>query len=58
MAVRNTLFKYKPYDGVRLTYTTFISGVENTYYAEANGNRYYYSILGTTASSTLNPATV
>lgn len=50
MAVRNTLFKYKPYDGVRLTYTTFISGVENTYYAEANGNRYYYSILGTTAS--------
>lgn len=50
MSVKNTLFKWKPYDGVRLTYTTFISGVENTYYAEASGNRYYYSVLGTTAS--------
>jgi hypothetical protein len=50
MAVKNTLFKYKPYDGVRLIYTTFISGVENTYYAEANGNRYYYSLLGGTVS--------
>lgn len=50
MAVKNTLFRYKPYDGVRLTYTTFISGVENTYYAEASGERYYYSILGSSAS--------
>ena len=50
MAVKNTLFKFKPYDGVRLVYSTFISGVENTYYAEASGNRYYYSILGSSAS--------
>jgi hypothetical protein len=50
MAVKNTLFKFKPYDGVRLAYNTFISGVENTYYAEASGNRYYYSILNGTAS--------
>jgi len=50
MSVKNTLFRYKPYDGVRLTYTTFILGVENTFYAEASGNRYYYSLLGTTAS--------
>ena len=50
MAVKNTLFKFKPYDGVRLSYNTFISGVENTFYAEASGNRYYYSILGGTAS--------
>jgi hypothetical protein len=50
MATKNTLFRYKPYDGIRLTYTTFISGDENTYYAEASGNRYYYSILGGSAS--------
>lgn len=50
MGVKNTLFRFKPYDGVRLVYNTFISGVENTYYAEASGNRYYYSILGGSAS--------
>jgi len=57
MADKNTLFRNKPYDGVRLIYTTFISGVETDYYAEANGNRYYYSILGSTASSDMEAAT-
>lgn len=50
MAVKNTLFRHNPYDGVRLIYTTYISGVENTYYAEASGDRYYYSMLGSTQS--------
>jgi hypothetical protein len=57
MADKNTLFRNKPYDNVRLIYTTFISGVETDYYAEASGNRFYYSILGSTASSDMESAT-
>jgi hypothetical protein len=47
------IFKNKPFDGVRLTYdrVIFPGTPLDSVYAEANGERYYYDILGTTQSS-------
>jgi hypothetical protein len=47
------LFRNKPFDGVRLTYNRVLSPSTplDSFYAEANGERYYYDILGTTQSS-------
>jgi hypothetical protein len=50
---KNALFRNLEYDKVRFIYarTAFPSGSPvDTNYAEASGNRYYYSILGSSAS--------
>lgn len=51
MAVKNLLIKNNLYDGVRVVIQASQSGVTNYYYTEARGDRYYYSITGSTASS-------
>jgi hypothetical protein len=56
----NILFKNREFDGVRFTYTRadFPSGtiVDQTY-SEGSGNRYYFNILGSTASEQMEAAT-
>jgi len=57
MAVKNLLIKNNTYDGVRAVITASQSGTIYYYYAEARGDRYYYTITGSTASPTLETAT-
>jgi hypothetical protein len=45
------LFRNKPFETVRLTYTTFILGEEVTYFSEGRGTRYYYSLISSTNST-------
>lgn len=49
----NALFKDKSYSNVRFTYTRrdgSTDDIVDTNYSEGEGNRYYFSILGSTAS--------
>lgn len=57
MVIKNSIFKYKPYDGIRLTYKTFISGDEAYFYSEGSGNRYYFNVFGSTASESMESST-
>jgi hypothetical protein len=56
MAVKNTLFKNNQYEKVRLIITGSQSGVENYYYTEADGDRYYYTTISSTASPKMESA--
>jgi len=51
--IKNLLIKNNTYDGVRAVITASQSGVQNFYYTEARGDRYYYSVTGSTASPVL-----
>jgi len=51
--IKNLLIKNNTYDGVRAVIQASQSGVNNFYYTEARGDRYYYSITGSTASPVL-----
>ena len=53
MAVKNLLIKNNIYNGVRVVIQASQSGVDTYYYTEARGDRYYYSITGSTQSPTL-----
>lgn len=53
MATKNLLIKNNTYDGVRAVITASQSGVANYYYTEARGDRYYYSVTGSTQSPVL-----
>jgi hypothetical protein len=53
MPTKNLLIKNNTYDGVRAVIQASQSGVNNYYYTEARGDRYYYSITGSTQSPTL-----
>jgi hypothetical protein len=56
----SVLYRNKPYSGVRLTYqrASFPTGtLVDTTYSEALGNRYYYTLLGTTFSTEMEAAT-
>ena len=44
--IKNLLIKNNTYDGVRAVIQASQSGVDNYYYTEARGDRYYYSITG------------
>ena len=57
MATKNLLIKNNTYDGVRAVIVASQSGVQNYYYTEARGDRYYYSITGSTASPRLETVT-
>ena len=57
MAIKNLLIKNNTYDGVRAVIAASQSGVTNFYYTEARGDRYYYSITGSTASPRLETVT-
>ena len=57
MAVKSLLIKNNIYDGVRAVITASQSGTIYYYYTEARGDRYYYTITGSTASPTLETAT-
>jgi hypothetical protein len=57
MSIKNLLIKNNTYDGVRAVISASQSGVQNFYYTEARGDRYYYSITGSTASPTLETVT-
>jgi hypothetical protein len=56
MAVKNTLFKNNQYEKVRLVITGSQSGIENYYYTEADGDRYYYTTISSTASPKMESA--
>jgi hypothetical protein len=45
-----SIVKNKEYDGVRLSITGTNSGSASVFYSEANGNRYFYNVIGSTAS--------
>jgi hypothetical protein len=51
--IKNLLIKNNTYDGVRAVIQASQSGVNNFYYTEARGDRYYYSITGSTQSPVL-----
>ena len=55
--IKNLLIRNNPYDGVRMV----VQGHENTddvyYYTEAQGNRYYYTNVGSTASPEMESST-
>ena len=51
--IKNLLIKNNTYDGVRAVIVASQSGVQNFYYTEARGDRYYYSVTGSTASPRL-----
>lgn len=53
MAIKNLLIKNNTYEGVRAVIVASQSGVQNYYYTEARGDRYYYSITGSTQSPVL-----
>jgi hypothetical protein len=53
MANKNLLIKNNIYNGVRAVIVASQSGVQNYYYTEARGDRYYYSVTGSTQSPTL-----
>jgi hypothetical protein len=53
MAIKNLLIKNNTYSGVRAVIQASQSGVNNYYYTEARGDRYYYSVTGSTQSPTL-----
>lgn len=57
MAVKNLLIKNNTYEGVRSVIVASQSGVTNYYYVDARGDRYYYTITGSTASPTLETVT-
>jgi len=57
MAKKNTLVKNNQYSGVRLIITGSQSGVENLYYTEASGDRYYFTQISSTASPDMESAT-
>ena len=57
MPVKNLLIKNNTYDGVRAVIQASQSGVDNYYYTEARGDRYYYSITGATAAPRLETVT-
>ena len=57
MAVKNLLIKNNIYDGVRAVIQASQSGVDTYYYTEARGDRYYYSITGSTQSPRLETVT-
>lgn len=57
MAVKNLQIKNNTYDGVRAVITASQSGTTYYYYSEARGDRYYYTVTGSTASPTLETAT-
>lgn len=47
----SVLFRNKPFGGVRLSYQTTILGNDVTYFSEGVGNRYYYTLIGSTNST-------
>lgn len=53
MATKNLLIKNNTYGGVRAVIQASQSGVSNYYYTEARGDRYYYTVTGSTQSPTL-----
>lgn len=56
----NILYRNKPYDGVRLIYdrVAFPTGIQvDTTYSEASGERFYYTLIGTTYSTEMEAAT-
>lgn len=55
--VKNLLIKNNIYSGVRAVITASQSGDTYYYYTEARGDRYYYTVTGSTASPTLETAT-
>jgi len=55
--IKNLLIRNKSYDGVRLSISGSQSGTEYLYYSEANGERYYYNPIGSTASPNMEAAT-
>ena len=57
MAIKNLLIKNNTYGGVRAVIQASQSGVDNYYYTEARGDRYYYSITGSTQSPRLETVT-
>jgi len=57
MAIKNLLIKNNHYDGVRAVITASQSGITNYYYTEAQGDRFYYTITGATASPRLETVT-
>jgi hypothetical protein len=57
MAKKNLLTRNNRYDKVRLVIVGSQSGVENYYYTEANGDRYYFNQLSSTASADMEAAT-
>jgi len=56
MAVKNTLFKNNKYEKVRLLISGSQSGTLNYYYTEADGDRYYYTSISSTASPSMESA--
>jgi len=57
MPTKNLLIKNNTYDGVRAVIQASQSGVDNYYYTEARGDRYYYSVTGATAAPRLETVT-
>jgi len=57
MAIKNLLTRNNRYDKVRLVIVGSQSGVQNYYYTEANGDRYYFNQLSSTASADMESAT-
>lgn len=57
MAIKNLLIKNNTYSGVRAVIQASQSSVNNYYYTEARGDRYYYSITGSTQSPRLETVT-
>ena len=55
--IKNLLIKNNTYEGVRAVIQASQSGVNNYYYTEARGDRYYYSITGSTQSPRLETVT-
>jgi len=55
--IKNLLIKNNTYGGVRAVIQASQSGVDNYYYTEARGDRYYYSITGSTQSPRLETVT-
>lgn len=53
----NLIVRNYPFQGVRSYITASQSGVQNVYYVEGGGNRYYYNAIGSTASPQMESAT-
>lgn len=54
---KNLLIRNNSYEEVRLTIFGNEDGTSTQYYTEANGNRYYYTVIGGTASPAMQSAT-
>lgn len=56
MAIKGLLIKNNKYDGVRAVIQASQSSIYNYYYTEAQGDRYYFTITGSTASKSMESA--